>query len=94
MGRIDHLLQIAHLCHGGIAAVGKNVVREQWISLIEQAGIKLVSIVHPKAWVSPSADVAPGTAVMAGAVVGTVATVGRGVIINANATVDHDVVME
>lgn len=94
LGRVADISQVTRKCDGAIAAVGNNAVREQWIALIEQAGIELVSIVHPEAWVSPSAEVGAGTAVMAGAVVGTVSTVGRGVIINANATVDHDVVME
>lgn len=69
------------------------MVREQWINLIEQSGIDLVSVVHPKAWISPAASVGIGSAVMAGAVVGTVSRVGKGAIINANATVDHDVQM-
>jgi len=94
LGKVDAIEQVASRCHGAIAAVGNNAGREQWIGLIERAGIELVSIFHPRAWVSPSAKVGPGTAVMAGAVVGTAATVGKGVIINANATVDHDAVME
>ncbi|PRB75433.1 acetyltransferase [Pseudomonas sp. MYb185] len=93
-GKVADIAQFASCCEGAIAAVGNNSVREHWIGLIEQAGIELVSVVHPKAWVSPSAMVGAGTAVMAGAVVGTVSKVGKGAIINANATVDHDVVME
>ncbi|QJD58665.1 acetyltransferase [Pseudomonas sp. gcc21] len=94
LGKVADVAQVAERCQGAIAAVGNNAVREQWIGLIEGAGVELVSVVHPKAWVSPSAVVGAGTAVMAGAVVGTVVEVGKGVIINANATVDHDVVME
>lgn len=94
LGKIDAIDQLALRCHGAIAAVGNNTVRQQWIGLIERAGIELVTVVHPRAWVSPSAKVGVGTAIMAGAVVGTVATVGLGAIINANATVDHDVVMD
>lgn len=93
LGKVADIAQVAGRCQGAFAAVGNNAVREQWIGLIEGAGVELVSIFHPKAWVSPSAVVGAGTAVMAGAVVGTVSEVGRGVIINANATVDHDVVM-
>lgn len=81
-------------CQGAIAAVGNNIVREQWIEVIECAGIELVSVIHPRSWVSPSAVIGAGSAVMAGAVVGTVSSLGRGVIVNSNATVDHDVLME
>lgn len=94
VGKVSDIASIADECQGAIAAVGNNAVREQWIEQIELAGVELVSVVHPRAWVSPSAKVGAGTAVMAGAVVGAVSEVGRGVVINANATVDHDVVME
>lgn len=94
LGKVVDIFSIADQCEGAIAAVGNNAVREQWIAILEQAGVDLVSVAHPRAWVSPSAKVGAGTAVMAGAVVGTLSEVGRGVIINANATVDHDVVME
>jgi UDP-3-O-[3-hydroxymyristoyl] glucosamine N-acyltransferase len=61
--------------------------------MIEAVGIDLVSIVHPRAWVSPTAVVGTGTVVMFGAVVGSISSVGKSVIINANATVDHEVIM-
>lgn len=78
---------------GAIAAVGNNTVREQWCKAIEQAGIELVSVVHPRAYVSSSVVLGAGTAVMALAVIGVDAQVGRAAIINANATLDHDAVL-
>jgi len=93
VGKVADIAKVAGQCQGAIAAVGNNNVRQQWIGLIEQHGVALVSVVHPKAWISPTAQVGIGSAVMAGAVVGTASSVGRGVIINSNATVDHDVVM-
>lgn len=93
VGNTGSVYEWAGKCQGAIAAVGNNAVRQSWVRLIEQAGIELVSVVHPRAWISPSAVVGVGTAVMAGAVVGTVSSVGKGSIINSNATVDHDVVM-
>lgn len=91
LGTIADIGKAAAYCDGAIAAVGNNRLREQWLGQIEAAGIALVSVIHPRAWVSPSAVIGAGTAVMAGTVVGTVSVVGKGVIINANATVDHDV---
>lgn len=92
-GKIEDIVQWVDQCEGAIAAVGNNAVRQLWTDAIEQAGLPLITVVHPKAWVSPSAMVAKGVAVMAGAVVGTISSVGEGAIVNSNATVDHDVVM-
>ena len=94
VGKVADIARHSGNCQGAIAAVGNNAVRKQWVALIEQAGVDLVSVVHPKAWVSPSAMLGQGTAVMAGGVVGTVSVVGKAAIVNSNATVDHDVVME
>ena len=87
------LAKLIDKAHGAIAAVGNNLVREQWCVAIEQAGIELVSVVHPRAYVSASVVLGAGTAVMALAVVGVDAHVGRAAIINANATLDHDAVL-
>ena len=55
VGKVADIVNHSTICQGAIAAVGNNIVRKQWIALIEQAGVELVSVVHPKAWVSPSA---------------------------------------
>lgn len=87
---IAGLAKITEQAHGAIAAVGNNNVREQWCAAIKQAGIELVSIIHPRACVSNSVALGAGTAVMALAMVGVDAQVGQAAIINANATLDHD----
>lgn len=51
----------------------------------------LVSVVHPRACVSPHAKVASGCFVAAFALVGPGAQLGEGVIVNHGAVVDHDV---
>lgn len=75
---------------GAIAAIGNNAKREQCIKVIHAAGLPLVSVVHPRACVSPAATIGAGTAIMALAMVGVDAAIGEGAIVNANATVDHD----
>lgn len=87
------LARCVEKAQGAIAAVGNNTVREQWCKAIEQAGIELISVVHPRAYVSSSVVLGAGTAVMALAVIGVDAQVGRAAIINANATLDHDAVL-
>lgn len=91
IGDLDSLLEPGLSVAGGIAAVGNNSLREVWAARIKAAGIEVVSIVHPRAWISPSAHIGQGVAVLAMAVIGTDARLGRGAIVNAGAVVDHDV---
>ena len=79
--------------HGAIAAVGNNALREKWQAAILEANLLLVSVIHPRAFVSESAKVGRGSAIMAQAMVGVDAQLGMGTIINANATVDHDAIL-
>jgi sugar O-acyltransferase (sialic acid O-acetyltransferase NeuD family) len=78
---------------GAIVAVGKNALREAWCDRVAAAGIALRSVIHPRAFVSPSAGIGVGCAVMAGAVVGPHAVLGNGSLVNVLAAVDHDVVL-
>lgn len=70
--------------------VGANAARLAVAARAEAAGLRLATVVHPRAWVSPSAVLGAGTVVMAGAVVQARARLGRAVIVNTGATVDHD----
>ena len=72
-----------------IVAIGNNRVREMLHRRVRSAGFELLSVVHPRAVVSPTASLGPGCTVMAGAVVGTEANLGEGVIINCGAVIDH-----
>lgn len=93
-GNIDSLTCHAQSVAGAIAAVGSNAQRKVWQEKIRAAGIPLVSVVHPRAWVSPSAVLGAGSAVMSLAVVGTEARLGQGVIVNAGAVADHDAIID
>ena len=76
-----------------VCAIGNNQLRKAKIDFIEAAGLPLISIIHPRAYVSADASIGVGTTVMAGAVIGPYACIGKGCILNANATADHDSVM-
>ena len=75
-------------------AFGNNETRMQWLERLEEDGIAVPTLVHPRAYVSPTAQLGMGTMVLPMAVVNTGVTVGNGCIINIGALIDHDSVVE
>jgi sugar O-acyltransferase (sialic acid O-acetyltransferase NeuD family) len=73
---------------GCILAVGDLVLRRGLIGRLSAA--VLVSVIHPRAVVSPSATIGSGVYVGPGAVVHTRAQVGDHAIINSGAVVEHE----
>ncbi len=69
-----------------VVAIGNPVVREKWLQRIE----KLATLVHPRAFISPSAVIGKGSIIEAGAVLSMGATIGKGTIVMANAVVGHN----
>lgn len=76
-----------------VVAIGNQAVRQTLVHQLQALDVRLATIIHPKAWVSPLAKLGPACTIMAGAVVGAHADLGTGVIVNANATVDHDALL-
>jgi sugar O-acyltransferase (sialic acid O-acetyltransferase NeuD family) len=85
----DSLERYLVACDQAIVAVGNNSVREMLARQLADAGFSMATIIHPRAFVSPSAVVGSGSSVMAGAIVGTAARLGLGSIVNCGAVVDH-----
>jgi sugar O-acyltransferase (sialic acid O-acetyltransferase NeuD family) len=69
-------------------------VRLKLHDFLVQAGLTPVTVVHPTAWVAPNAVLGEGVQVMAGAIIQAEARIGRQCIINTNASVDHEDVLE
>lgn len=76
-----------------IVAIGDADARSELAARLEKVGVRLVTVVHPRASVAPSAVVGEGTVILPGAVVDSGARVGRGVIIDAGVVVGHDAVV-
>ena len=75
-------------------AFGSNEFRMKWLDTLLREGISVPTLVHTRAYVSPTATLGVGTTVLPMAVVNTGAAVGKGCIINIGALVDHDSVLE
>lgn len=73
-----------------IIAFGDNFSRLTMQQTLVKHGVTIVSIIHPRAAVSPYAQIGQGSVVFANAVVNINSCVGDACIINTGATVDHD----
>lgn len=93
LGHPQHLLKVRGKAKGAIVAVGDNRARVSYAAHLAEAGLELVSAVHPRAVVMASAKVGRNVVVAAGAVVGTEAILEDSVIINTSAVVDHECVV-
>jgi len=94
VGTTDSVNNWSGLVDAVVVAIGNNAVRETLHYHVLGAGLALLSVVHPAAFVSPTAALGAGCVVMAGAVVGTEALLGEGVIVNCGATVDHHCIVD
>lgn len=74
----------------GVGAVGQGSPRPRLYRLLCDAGMKPLSVIHPRATVSPHARIGAGPTILAGAVVNADARLGDDVIVNTAAVVEHD----
>ena len=73
-----------------IVAIGDADIRRSIQIKYEEAGVNLVTLIHPAAYVAQDVEIGAGTVVMAGAVIQPGTYVGKGVIVNTAATIDHE----
>lgn len=93
IGNIEALSTIDTRDFVGIAAIGDNLLREQWQVKLKHLNIPLATIVHDTAIISPSAQISSGVSIMAGCIVSASCHLHEGVILNIGSLLDHDVVV-
>jgi UDP-perosamine 4-acetyltransferase len=77
-------------CTHAFVAIGDITARTRVTMEVLDLGLALVTAVSRFAMVSSRATLGDGSLVCAGSVVNAAAEIGRGVIVNTNASVDHD----
>jgi len=77
----------------GVGAVGDMAPRRRLFEYGLRQGLSPVSVIHPRALVSPSAVLGSGITILAGAIVNAQARIGENVIVNTGAVVEHDCIV-
>ena len=75
---------------GGIIAIGDNKDRSRLAGWLGERGFEAITAVHPSAQIGSGVMIGGGTAIMPGTVINRDAILGPHVIVNTNASVDHD----
>ena len=89
VGNISYVIEHKEECDA-IVAIGNADIRRSIQTKYEEAGVNLVTLIHPTAYVAQDVEIGAGTVVMAGAVIQPETQVGKGVIVNTGATIDHE----
>lgn len=95
LGRVDDLprLRSAERIEGAIVAIGDNGVRRGLARTLDQAGLPLISAIHPSASLAHNATVGRNVVVAAGVVVCANCQIGDSVILNTGCIIDHQTVV-
>jgi len=93
VGNYENLLANLAKYDGVIVAFGNCVARLEKTRELDHLHAPIISLIHPKAFVSINSTLGQGSVVFAGAVINIETKVGEASIINTGATVDHDCII-
>ena len=91
MTSVDELAAVG--VDGVVLGIGDGVRRRKVADEVASAGLTLVTVVHPSAFLGPGVAVGDGCIVAPGSVITRDVRLGRGVIVNYGANVGHDCVI-
>ncbi len=92
LGDLNYLKEKKEI--GLALGIGNNSIRFRIYQAALLLGVKVVSVVHPRAIVARDVVIGVGSVIMPGAVVNTGTVMKEGVVVNTGATVDHDCCLE
>ena len=89
IGTLMDLDNFAQQYMGVVIAIGSSEIRLKMLGFLEDAGIPLVTLISPYAYISPSARIESGAVIEPMAVIHSGCVIERGCIISAGAVVNH-----
>lgn len=69
-------------------------IRLRFHEMLTEAGLTPATIAHPTAWIADDVIIGEGSQILAGAIIASDAQLGRQCIINCNALVDHETILD
>jgi len=73
-----------------VIAIGDNLIREKFYRYLEINQKKIITLIHPTAYIGRNVNISKGVVVMANCVINSYSKISKGCIINTAATIDHD----
>lgn len=73
-----------------IVGIGNARIRRRMQETYEEAGVNVVSLIHPSSCIAEDVFIGKGTVIMAGTVVQAGSSIGKGVIVNTSSSIDHE----
>lgn len=73
-----------------IVAIGDNLARQRYMTLLRDQGLELGNAIHPSAYVASTAELGVNVVVAPHAAVITESHVGDGTIVNTSAVIEHE----
>ena len=74
----------------GVGSISQPYLREKLFKKFKNLGYKFINVIHPFAVIAADVRLGEGVQVMAGAILQSGSVIGDNVIVNTNASVDHD----
>lgn len=94
VGKIADYINLAGDYKYAFVGIGDNHFRMQMLEKLEKAGYEVPTLIHPRAYISPTCSIGSGSVIEPMAIVNAGASIGKGCIISVGSIVDHDAVIE